>query len=139
MMKRLDQHREAGPDTFVGRYHATRLVYFEVFQDVRAAIAREKEIKGWSRMKKEELVRSANPEWKDLSAGWENRSSEGGCRILRTIPTSSRAYACSVLSLSARWRSEFPPLRLRSGSGFPQRAQTPAIRVNFAPITRRSG
>jgi putative endonuclease len=60
IMKRLEQHSEVGPDTFVGRYHATRLVYFEVFQDVRTAIAREKEIKGWSRMKKEELVRSAN-------------------------------------------------------------------------------
>jgi putative endonuclease len=70
IMQRLAQHKESGPDTFVGRYHATRLVYYEVFQDVRKAIAREKEIKGWSRAKKEALIRSANLEWQDLSTGW---------------------------------------------------------------------
>jgi putative endonuclease len=70
MMTRLEQHRDAGPDTFVGRYKATRLVYYETFQDVRRAIAREKEIKGWSRKKKGELVASVNPEWADLSASW---------------------------------------------------------------------
>jgi putative endonuclease len=86
IMRRLAQHRESGPDTFVGRYHATRLVYFEVFQDVRAAIAREKEIKGWSRMKKEELVRSKNPEWNDLSAGWGKPFVRGRARDSSDYP-----------------------------------------------------
>ena len=67
---RNEQHKHAGPDTFTGRYKATRLVYFEVFQHVQTAIAREKEIKGWSRKKKEALIRTFNPEWKDLSAEW---------------------------------------------------------------------
>src|SRR4051812_11451971 len=70
VMTRLGQHRESGPDTFAGRYKTSRLVYYETFQDVRRAIAREKEIKGWSRKKKEELIRSVNPDWADLSAGW---------------------------------------------------------------------
>jgi len=51
----------------VGRYRAFRLVYVEVFRAVRNAIAREKEIKGWTRARKEALVRSANPQWRDLS------------------------------------------------------------------------
>lgn len=67
---RLFDHREAGDDTFVGRYKAYRLVYYEDFQWVQSAIAREKEIKGWSRRKKEALIRSVNPGWKDLSADW---------------------------------------------------------------------
>jgi putative endonuclease len=65
---RHDQHLDADHSTFVGRYRAFRLVYVEVFRDVRNAIAREKEVKGWTRGKKEALVRSANPQWRDLSA-----------------------------------------------------------------------
>ena len=65
---RHDQHVDANDSSFVGRYRAFRLVYVEVFRDVRNAIAREKEIKGWTRAKKEALTRSANPQWRDLSA-----------------------------------------------------------------------
>jgi putative endonuclease len=45
-------------------------VYFEVFGDIRAAIAREKQIKGWLRAKKVALIVAANPTWKDSSCGW---------------------------------------------------------------------
>jgi putative endonuclease len=62
------QHLEADGDTFVGPYKAFRLVYVEVFHDVGNAIRREKEIKGWTRAKKDALIRSVNPGWKDLSA-----------------------------------------------------------------------
>lgn len=55
---------------FAARYNCHRLVYFEWSQDIRDAIAREKQIKGWSRAKKEALIATTNPEWKDLSAGW---------------------------------------------------------------------
>jgi putative endonuclease len=65
---RHDQHLDSDPSSFVGRYRALRLAYVEVFRDVRNAIAREKEIKGWTRAKKEALVRSTNPQWRDLSA-----------------------------------------------------------------------
>ncbi len=47
-----------------------QLVYFEVFNDIRDAIAREKQIKGWVRAKKFALINSVNVEWNDLSAGW---------------------------------------------------------------------
>ena len=48
----------------------TQLVYYEVGDDVRAAIAREKQLKGWLRAKKIALIESMNPERDDLSAGW---------------------------------------------------------------------
>ena len=46
------------------------LVYYEEFRYVNDAIAREKQIKGWGRVKKRKLIRVLNPEWKDLSEGW---------------------------------------------------------------------
>jgi putative endonuclease len=46
------------------------LVYCEVSEDVRAAIAREKQIKAWTRAKRTALIRSLNPEWRDLSLDW---------------------------------------------------------------------
>jgi putative endonuclease len=50
-----------------------RLVYFERFGKIRSAIAREKQIKGLSRLKKMALIVSMNPEWRDLSEGWYDR------------------------------------------------------------------
>ena len=55
---------------FTKKYNVSKLVYFEETQDVMAAIEREKEIKGWRRQKKDQLVNSSNPTWKDLSLEW---------------------------------------------------------------------
>ena len=52
--------------SFTKRYKVDRLVYYESYDDPRDAISREKEIKGWRREKKNELVRSLNPKWEDL-------------------------------------------------------------------------
>ncbi len=52
---------------FSKRYNITRLVYFEAFGDVRAAIAREKQLKRWRRDKKVALIEKTNPKWRDLS------------------------------------------------------------------------
>ena len=65
--RRLIQHKEKRQPGFTKRYAVTRLVYFEPFGDVRKAIAREKEIKGWRREKKLALIRSMNPTFHDLS------------------------------------------------------------------------
>jgi putative endonuclease len=62
---------------FTARYDLNRLVYFEMTTDVRAAIAREKQIKGWLRSRKVALIESMNPKWDDLSAGWYD-SPQGG-------------------------------------------------------------
>jgi hypothetical protein len=56
--------------SFTAKYRIHRLVYFETYQDVRAAIAREKQMKSWTREKRVELVEATNPTWLDLAAEW---------------------------------------------------------------------
>ena len=68
LMRRVCQHRRGESAGFTSRYNCNRLVFFEAFRDVANAIRREKEIKAWRREKKDALVASANPEWKDLSS-----------------------------------------------------------------------
>jgi len=68
--RRVYQHKHKLIAGFTKRYDVTRLVYYEVFGDVRDAIAREKQIKGWRRSKKIDLIKSNNPKWQDLSDGW---------------------------------------------------------------------
>jgi len=68
--RRVYEHKQKLVPGFTTKYNITRLVYFEVTQDVQAAIVREKQIKGWLRRRKIALIESVNPEWKDLSIGW---------------------------------------------------------------------
>ena len=68
--RRVYEHKRKLVPGFIGRYNITELVYFEATSDARAAIAREKQLKGWLRAKKIALIESANPRWADLSAGW---------------------------------------------------------------------
>jgi putative endonuclease len=70
---RVFDHKNHTRPGFTLRYKVDRLVYFERFGDVHAAIAREKQIKGLLRIKKMALIVSMNPEWKDLSTGWYER------------------------------------------------------------------
>ena len=67
--RRVYEHKQ-GAGSFTKRYMLTRLVYYESTSDVRVAIEREKEIKGWVRRKKIALIASMNPFWKDLSETW---------------------------------------------------------------------
>ena len=65
--RRIWYHRSENPKSFTSFYKVNHLVYYERFNDARSAITREKEIKGWRREKKNELVRTLNPSWKDLA------------------------------------------------------------------------
>ncbi len=67
---RVFEHREGAVEGFSKRYNCNRLVYCEATDDVFAAIGREKQIKGWVRRKKVDLIEERNPKWRDLSAGW---------------------------------------------------------------------
>jgi putative endonuclease len=67
---RMYQHKHKLIKGFSSRYNLTQLVYFETTRDIRAAITREKQIKGWVRKKKIALIESVNPEWNDLSKEW---------------------------------------------------------------------
>ena len=71
--KRVFEHKNGLTGGFTSKYKVDRLVYFERFGHIRSAIAREKQIKGLSRLKKMALIVSMNPEWKDLSEGWYDR------------------------------------------------------------------
>jgi len=66
LKRRVYEHKEKLAEGFTKKYHITKLVYYEVFEDVENAILREKQIKGGSRQKKIELVNSVNKEWQDL-------------------------------------------------------------------------
>ena len=63
----MQKHKQKLVDGFTKRYNITRLVYFEEFRDIRVAIAREKEIKGWTRTKRVRLILAMNPNWNDLA------------------------------------------------------------------------
>ena len=71
LQRRIYEHKNKSVRGFTSRYNVIKLVYFEHTTDVLQAIAREKEIKKWRREKKNRLVESMNPEWKDLSAEWQ--------------------------------------------------------------------
>lgn len=63
-------HRSGTIPGHTRRYRITRLVYFEATNDIHAAIAREKQLKGWRREKKVRLIESCNPAWEYLAEDW---------------------------------------------------------------------
>ena len=66
LIRRVYEHRNhLLKDSFTARYNITKLVYFEMTEDVRSAIEREKQIKSWNRASKDQLVESQNPTWED--------------------------------------------------------------------------
>ncbi len=71
LIRRLYEHRNHLVDGFTKQYNVNKLVYFEQTNDVYSALSREKQLKGWTRKKKNDLIAKMNPEWKDLSANWD--------------------------------------------------------------------
>ena len=70
--RRLFEHREKLTRGFTGKHSVERLIYCESFADIREAIAREKQLKGWRRAKKLALIEVKNPKWNDWSESWGN-------------------------------------------------------------------
>ncbi len=66
LLRRVIEHKEKTVAGFTSQYNVTKLVYYEEYATMEEAIAREKQIKGGSRQKKLDLIKSKNPEWKDL-------------------------------------------------------------------------
>ena len=67
LKRRMLEHRSERVEGFTKRYHVHKLVYYEAFRDVDAAIAREKQLKSWKREKKNHLVETVNESWRDLT------------------------------------------------------------------------
>ena len=76
LFSRVLQHKGGQFEGFTKRYRITRLVYYEPFQYVKNAIARETEIKKWNRAKKIALIERLNPAWEDLATDWGKPHSE---------------------------------------------------------------
>lgn len=80
LMRRVHEHKNKLAPGFTSKYNIQFLVFYEAGSDIRAAFAREKQIKGWLRAKKIALIDSMNPEWKDLAEEWivspQNMNSE---------------------------------------------------------------
>ena len=70
LQRRVYEHKQKLVPGFTAKYNISRLVYFEETSEALSAIAREKQIKGWLRVKKTNLVESVNPEWLDLAEDW---------------------------------------------------------------------
>lgn len=66
LIRRVAEHKSDAAEGFTKRYKVHKLVYYEPFDDPRTAIEREKQIKKWSREKKNRLVEGANPEWEEI-------------------------------------------------------------------------
>ena|ERR1700741_2934137 len=70
LFDRVLKHKEKVYEGFTSKYHCGKLVYYEEYQWIHDAIAREKQLKGGSRQKKINLIVASNPAWDDLSDGW---------------------------------------------------------------------
>jgi len=73
--RRLFENKNGTVEGFTKKYNVYKLVWFDYTSDVYAAIEKEKQIKGWTRAKKNALVESINPEWNDLSEKWLSEDS----------------------------------------------------------------
>jgi len=97
---RVIQHKQGLMEGFRSRYRIHWLVYFEVYRDVRNAIAREKQVKRWRREKKVALIERHNPAWEDLSERWfENEK-----QIPRLRPDYRRDSARDDSAKGGGWR-----------------------------------
>lgn len=65
LRRRLIEHKNEIADGFTKRYHLHKLVYYEKYSEINDAISREKQLKGWSRRKKNALIEKRNPDWDD--------------------------------------------------------------------------
>ncbi len=70
LARRVHEHKQGLIPGFTSKYRTTRLVYSEEFADIRDAIAREKVIKGWVRVRKTRLIEERNPTWEDRAERW---------------------------------------------------------------------
>ena len=78
--RRVYEHKNKLIKGFTVRYNLKKLIYYEIYNDIEYAITREKQIKSWSRKRKNELIKSSNENWIDLSESWTDcRVASCGC------------------------------------------------------------
>lgn len=72
LIKRVEEHKDKIVEGFTKKYNCNKLVYYEYFTDIKCVINREKEIKGWKRIKKINLIEKQNPRWNDIYEDLKN-------------------------------------------------------------------
>jgi putative endonuclease len=72
--QRALQHKSGEIDGFTKKYTINRLLYYEIFEHIGNAIAREKQVKAWTRAKRIALIKSMNPTWQDLAESWGGKA-----------------------------------------------------------------
>ena len=82
--RRIMQHKMDSIDSFTKKYKVHRLVYYETYDQVMAAIRREKQLKGWRRAKKISLIEKMNPRWQDMAENWGREMRFRGQALQRT-------------------------------------------------------
>src|SRR5262249_19672638 len=82
--RRIMQHKMDSIEGFTKKYQIHRLVYYETYDHVLKAIAREKQLKGWRREKKITLIEKVNPRWQDLAENWGREMRFRGQSLKRT-------------------------------------------------------
>ena len=70
LVRRIYEHKNKLLEGFTSRYNINKLVYYEIYDDIEQTIIREKQIKKWSRKRKNDLIKSFNSDWNDLSESW---------------------------------------------------------------------
>ncbi|HWA84490.1 MAG TPA: GIY-YIG nuclease family protein [Fimbriimonadaceae bacterium] len=125
---RVLQHKTKRFAGFTARYNCNRLLYFEQFEDVSNAIAREKQVKGWRREKKLALIRTMSPEMRDLAADWF---------------APDLLDAVSEMSLKDKEAASAEVLRLRGSQDSPLRSvacqASFGVSKNFSPPPEEGG
>ncbi|MGD9889805.1 MAG: GIY-YIG nuclease family protein [Dehalococcoidia bacterium] len=91
LQRRVYQHRTSTASQFTARYRVTMLVHCEEPTNIRDAISREKQIKGWARAKKVALIEADNPQWVDLAKDWFNEDRKQRSPSLSSQPPRSLA------------------------------------------------
>jgi putative endonuclease len=82
--RRISQHKSDSIEGFTKKYKVHRLVYYETYNQAQNAISREKQLKGWRREKKIDLIEKANPRWQDLAEHWGREMRFRGQSLERT-------------------------------------------------------
>jgi putative endonuclease len=109
---RVWQHKNGAAPGFTKKYNCDRLVYFEMYDEVKVAIEREKQLKRWSRSKKNRLIEMSNPDWLDLASDWyadvSSRPSEasGGTPFLRSDGRADAGDPSTPLGMTPKHESE---------------------------------
>ncbi len=88
IIKRLQIHRKGYNEGFTQKYNVNRLIYYEIFEDINKAKHREREVKGWKRQRKIELIGTQNKQWRDLYEEILRFAQDGGSqKHIRNSPT----------------------------------------------------